>query len=102
MFMAKEKIKPFGSKVWLASPTMHGDELKYMSEAYETNWMSTVGENINEIERVISEKLGVKYAVALSAGTASLHLALKLAGETIYGRAKVGKGTLNNHLVIAV
>ena len=99
MFMAKEKIKPFGSKVWLASPTMHGDELKYMSEAYETNWMSTVGENINEIERVISEKLGVKYAVALSAGTASLHLALKLAGETIYGRAKVGKGTLNNHLV---
>ncbi|MCQ2484200.1 MAG: aminotransferase class I/II-fold pyridoxal phosphate-dependent enzyme [Clostridia bacterium] len=73
-------IKPFESKVWLASPTMHGDELKYMTEAYETNWMSTVGKNINEVERITAEKIGVKYAVALSAGTAALHLAMKLAG----------------------
>lgn len=73
-------IKPFESKVWLASPTMHGDELKYMQEAYETNWMSTVGKNINEVERITAEKIGVKYAVALSAGTAALHLAMKLAG----------------------
>lgn len=73
-------IKAFEKKVWLSSPTMHGDELKYMQEAYETNWMSTVGANINEVERLACEKLGVKYAVALSSGTAALHLAVKLAG----------------------
>lgn len=71
---------PFESKVWLSSPTMHGDELKYVTEAYQTNWMSTVGENINEVERLMAEKLGCKYAVALSAGTAALHLAVKLSG----------------------
>ncbi len=59
---------------------MHGEELKYITEAYETNWMSTVGKNINEIERMICEKVGCKYAVALASGTASLHLAVKLAG----------------------
>lgn len=69
-----------GEKIWLSSPTMHGDELKYMTEAFETNWMSTVGENINEVEKMICEKVGCKYAVALSAGTAALHLAVKLAG----------------------
>lgn len=69
-----------GEKIWLSSPTMHGDELKYMTEAFETNWMSTVGKNINEVEKEICEKLGCKYAVALSAGTAALHLAVKLAG----------------------
>ena len=67
-------------KVWLSSPTMHGDELKYVTEAYETNWMSTVGANINEIEKQMCKKVGCKYAVALSAGTAALHLAVKLAG----------------------
>jgi len=73
-------FKPFEHKVWLSSPTMHGDELKYVTEAYETNWMSTVGENINEVERLTCEKIGCKYAVALSCGTAALHLATKLAG----------------------
>ena len=73
-------IKPFEKKVWLSSPTMHGDEIKYINEAYETNWMSTVGENINETERLISEKIGTKYAVALSCGTSAIHLCLKLAG----------------------
>jgi len=73
-------ITPFEKKIWLSSPTMHGDELKYVTEAYETNWMSTVGENINEVERIVCEKLGCKYAVALSCGTAALHLAVKLAG----------------------
>lgn len=73
-------MEKFKNKVWLSSPTMHGDELKYMTEAYETNWMSTIGENINEIERQISQKVGCKYAVALSSGTATLHLAVKLAG----------------------
>ena len=73
-------MKPFESKVWLSSPTMHGEEMKYVQEAYETNWMSTVGKNINEVERIIAEKVGVKYAVALSCGTAALHMAVKLAG----------------------
>ena len=73
-------MKPFENKVWLSSPTMHGDEIKYVKEAYETNWISTVGENINEVERITCEKVGCKYSVALSAGTAALHLAVKLAG----------------------
>lgn len=74
------RFEAFKNKVWLSSPTMHGDELKYMQEAYETNWMSTVGKNINEVERLACEKVGCKYAVALSAGTASLHMAVRLAG----------------------
>lgn len=73
-------VKKFENKVWLSSPTMHGDELKYITEAYETNWMSTVGKNINEVERLISEKIGCKHAVALASGTSALHLAMKLAG----------------------
>lgn len=73
-------MKPFEKKVWLSSPTMHGDEIKYVEEAYKTNWMSTVGENINEVEKLTCEKVGCKYAVALSAGTAALHMAVKLAG----------------------
>ncbi len=74
------EIKPLEKKVWLSSPTMHGEELMYVKEAYETNWMSTVGKNINEVERMAAEKIGCKYAVALSAGTAALHMAVKLAG----------------------
>ena len=59
-------MERFDKKIYLSSPTMHGEELKYMQEAYETNWMSTVGANINEVEKTTCEKLGVKYAVALS------------------------------------
>lgn len=74
------EFEKFESKIWLASPTMHGEELIYMKEAYDTNWMSTVGANINEVERLACEETGCKYAVALSAGTAALHMAVKLAG----------------------
>ena len=74
------ELKPFEKKIWLSSPTMHGEELKYMKEAYDTNWMSTVGANINAVEKEVSEYVGCKYAVALSAGTSALHLAMKLAG----------------------
>lgn len=77
--MAKE-VTAFDKKVWLSSPTMHGEELQYIKEAYETNWMSTIGKNIDESERLACEKIGCKYAVALSCGTAALHLAVKLAG----------------------
>ncbi|MCX0383108.1 DegT/DnrJ/EryC1/StrS family aminotransferase [Clostridium perfringens] len=76
----KKELRPFEKKIWLSSPTMRGDEIKYITEAYETNWMSTVGVNINEIEKLACEKIGCKYAVALSAGTAALHMAVKLAG----------------------
>lgn len=92
-------VKKFEKKVWLSSPTMHGDELKFITEAYETNWMSTVGANINEVERLACEKVGCKYAVALSAGTAALHMAVKLAGERLYGQPQVGKGALEGHKV---
>lgn len=73
-------MRPFEKKIWLSSPTMHGEELSYINEAYKNNWMSTVGENINEIEKVTCNMAGCKYAVALSCGTASLHMAMKLAG----------------------
>lgn len=73
-------MKPFDKKIWLATPTMHGEEIEYITEAYNSNWMSTVGENINEVERLSAEKLGCKYAVALASGTSALHLAVKLAG----------------------
>lgn len=80
MFKESEQIEKFEPKVWLSSPTMHGEEIKYIQEAYETNWMSTVGANINEVERLVCKKIGCKYAVGLSAGTAALHMAVKLAG----------------------
>ena len=95
----KNQIEPFKNKLWLSSPTMHGDELKYMTEAFETNWMSTVGANIDAVEKEIAEKIGVKYAVALATGTASLHLAVKLAGERLYGMAKPYEGTLKGQRV---
>ena len=71
-FNKSEQFKAFDKKVWLASPTMHGEEIKYVQEAYETNWMSTVGENINEVEKITCEKIGCGYAVALSSGTAAV------------------------------
>ena len=92
-------IKPFEKKVWLSSPTMHGEELTFMQEAFESNWMSTVGKNINEVERIVAEQVGCQYAVALSAGTAALHLATKLAGEKLYGQAKPYEGTLKGKRV---
>ena len=99
MFVNKSNAKPFAEKIWLSSPTMHGDEQKWVNDAFEKNWITTAGENINEVERLIAEYAGVKYAVALSCGTASLHLATKLAGEKLYGQAKPNFGTLYGHKV---
>lgn len=87
------------NKIWLSSPTMHGEEQKWVDEAIRTNWVSTVGANINVIEEQIVEYVGCKYAVALSAGTAALHLATKLAGEKLYGQARPNAGTLQGHKV---
>ena len=92
-------IEPFEKKVWLSSPTMHGDEQRWINEAFRTNWVSTCGSNIKEVEKQIAEYIGCKYAVALSAGTTSLHLATKLAGEKLYGKAKPNEGTLQGHRV---
>ena len=78
---------------------MHGDELRYITEAYDTNWMSTVGQNINEIERAMASLLGCRYAVALASGTASLHLSMKLAGMEAYGVPPVGHGALEGRRV---
>lgn len=91
--------QPFANKIWLSSPTMHGEELKYMTEAYETNWMSTVGANIDAVEKQVCEKVTCKYAVALSAGTAALHMAVKLAkvrpGERVFCSDMTFDATVN-------
>ncbi len=93
------ELEAFEKKVWLATPTMHGEEMHYMQEAYDTNWMSTVGENINEIERITCRKLGCQHAVAVSSGTAALHLAIKLAGEDVYGMPDAGHRVLEGKRV---
>ena len=97
--MFKRKFEAFNHKVWLASPTMHGEELKYVTEAYETNWMSTVGKNINEVEKIAAEKAEVNYAVGLSCCTAALHLCVKLAGERLYGKPAISHGALEGKMV---
>lgn len=94
-------LKPFEKKLYLSSPTMHDDERKWVDEAIETNWVSTVGANINEVEKQIANYIGIDNAVALSCGTAALHLAIKLAAEKLYGQAKAGHGTLEGHKVFA-
>ena len=94
-----EGIQPFESRVWLASPTMHGEERKWINDAFEKNWITTAGENINVVEKQIAEKIGRKQAIGLSAGTAALHLAIKLAAEKLYGQPKVGHGALEGKKV---
>lgn len=92
-------MERFQNKIWLASPTMHEEELKYIHDAFDKNWITTAGENINELEHMVTEYAGCKFAVGLSCGTASLHLAIKLAGEKLYGQPKPNQGTLQGHKV---
>ena len=99
MFSTDKIYEKFDKRVWLSSPTMHGKELEYMSQAYNTNWMSTVGKNIDEVEKLVSEYIGAKHAVALSSGTAALHMAMKLAGLKAYGMPKPGVGALHGRKV---
>lgn len=94
-----QKIKPFEKKIWLSSPTMHGEEWEYIKEAYNSNWMSTVGKNIDEVENLLADYVGVRHAVALSCGTAALHMAIKLAAERLYGMPRAGVGALQGHKV---
>lgn len=76
----KEKYEKFQEKIWLSTLSMYPDSMCYVMEVYETNWMPTVG--ANKIKKMTCEKVECKYAVALSAGTAVLHMAVKLAGVT--------------------
>lgn len=76
--------KSLDHKVLLSSPTMHGEEMRFIQKAYDTNWISTVGDNIDGLEKAAEEYLGEGYAVALSSGTAALHLAVKLAALRLY------------------
>lgn len=92
-------FKPFEKKIWLSSPTMHGDEQKWVNDAFEKNWITTAGENVNEVEKLVSDYIGCNYAVALSCGTSALHLAVKLAGEKLYGMPKPNEGTLQGRKV---
>ena len=71
-------------KIWLSSPHMGGTELKYINEAFETNWIAPLGANVNSFENDLSTYLGGVHCAALSSGTAAIHLALIMLG--------VGKG----------
>ena len=95
------KHKPLEKRIFLATPTMHGDEQVYIKEAFDTNWVTTVGKSIDEVEKQIAKYVGVKYAVGLASGTSALHLATKLAGEKLYGQAKPNMGTLAGRKVFA-
>ena len=94
-------MEPFAERVWLSSPTMHEEEQQWIRRAFDTNWLSTVGENIDVIEQEIAELIDVPYAVALSSGTAALHLAIRLAGQKLYGAPRVGHGSLEGRRVFA-
>ena len=73
-------IRPFEHKIWLASPYMHGDEIRYIADAINSNWVSTEGENLTILEEEVRRRIGCNCAVPLSSGTAALHLAVRLAG----------------------
>ena len=68
------------NRIFLSSPTMHGDEQMFVKEAFDTNWVAPLGKNVNEFEKELAAYMGIGHAAALSAGTAALHLAVKLAG----------------------
>lgn len=67
-------------RIYLSSPTMHGEEQTYIKEAFDTNWVAPLGKNVDEFEREMAAYVGARHAAALTAGTAALHLAVKLAG----------------------
>ena len=91
--------KPFASRVYLASPTMHGEEQRYVEEAFRTNWVSTVGANLDSMEATLSQLIGRPYAVALGSGTASLHMAVRAAAVRLYGEPDPAAGALSGQRV---
>lgn len=79
-----QDIEPFTESIPLSSPTMHGDEMEYIKSAYESGWVTTAGEHISSLEGHAAAYTGVPYAVAVNSGTSALHLAVKLAAESLY------------------
>jgi len=73
---------PMGNKIWLSSPHMskEGYEMQYIQEAFDTNWIAPLGKNVDGFESELANRVGAKYAVALSSGTGAIHMALKAAG----------------------
>ncbi len=67
-------------RIYLSSPTMHGDEQRFVAEAFDTNWVAPLGPNVNNFETELAAYTQCGYAAALSAGTAAIHLGLKLLG----------------------
>lgn len=67
-------------RIWLSTPTMHGEEQEFIKEAFDTNWVAPLGKNVDEFEKEITHYLGWGFAAALTAGTHALHMAVKLAG----------------------
>ncbi len=100
-FIRSADFKPFEKRIWLASPTMHSEEMEYVKDAYDTNWVSTVGKNIDEIERIVCERLGCKYAVALGTGTSALHMALRYVAFKLYGNVSAVDRLLKDKRVFA-
>lgn len=92
-------IKPFEKRVLLASATMHDEEMKYIQDAFDKGWVTTVGENLNEFEKAVREKVGCKASVALGAGTSALHMAVKLAGvkqnDVVFAQSLTFDATVN-------
>ncbi len=69
-----------GTKIYLSSPTMHGEEQEFIKEAFDTNWVAPLGPNVNAFEKELASFVGTAHASALSAGTAAIHLALRILG----------------------
>ena len=95
-------LNPLPAKAWLSSPTMHGEEQFYVDEAIHTNWVSTIGANIDAVEQAMAARIGRGYAVALGCGTAALHLATRMCGIRLYGQPRTGHGSLEGRKVITV
>ncbi len=86
-------------RIYLSSPTMHGEELSYINEAFDTNWVAPLGPNVNEFEKELCSYIGGGYAAALASGTSAIHLALILAGvgrdDIVFGTSMTFSATVN-------
>ncbi len=87
------------SKIWLSSPHMGGNEMKYVNEAYDTNWIAPLGPNVNGFEEDLQLYLNIKHVSALSSGTAAIHLALVLlnikSGDEVLASSFTFSATIN-------
>ena len=95
----RNDIEPFKKKVWLSSPTMHGEELEWVKKAFSNNWITTAGENVSELEKIAASAAGVKYAVGLCNCTSALHLCVKAAGESLFGKPQTSHGAIEGKKV---